>query len=494
MTDPSRESTPPEASPMTRRQARESARAPQAPSASATPEGDASGVPTAGDPVSAARAMPWDDGIFVERTPATTVTPAAEATPPAERSAPATLAETAALASQAPAPSGPEPASLEDLFVPENTVEPKRRGGRGCLVTLVILLAILGGIVAGGMYVWNTYGTQIAERFGWDGPSDYEAGEATGEAIITIEEGDGGEAISQTLYEAGVTLKPDSFYDHLLDADAIPTFYPGIYRLQQKMTSEAALAALADPANKLENTVALQEGWTVSATLEAASTGLDMPLEELQAAAEDPSAYGVEADSLEGWLFPATYTFDPGVTAEDVIKTMVDRTRESLANAGVAAGDEQRILTVASIVQREGASREDFGMVAQVIYNRLDPEISDTNGLLQMDSTAQFGYRAAHPEAAEQGSVFSSEEQLNDPNPWNTYVHPGLPVGPIANPGDEAIQAAQQPTEGGWQYFVTVNLETGETLFAETYAEQQQNEAQLHAWCADNPDHGGCGG
>lgn len=495
MTDPSSESTPPEASPMTRRQARESARASRAPSAPATNEGDGSdGAPAPAGPVPAGRAMPWDEGILTERAPAPAVASSAEPTPRAERSAPATLAETAALAGQEPASSAPEPASLEDLFVPENTVEPKRRGGRGCLVTLVILLAILGGIIAGGMYVWNTYGPQIAERFGWDGPSDYEPGEATGEVMITIEEGDGGEAISQTLYEAGVTLKPDSFYDHLLDADAIPTFYPGIYRLQQKMTSEAALAALADPASKLENTVALQEGWTVSATLEAASTGLEMPLEDLQKAVEDPSAYDVEADSLEGWLFPATYTFDPGVTAEDVIGTMVERTRESLANAGVAAGDEQRVLTVASIVQREGASREDFGMVAQVIYNRLDPDISDTNGLLQMDSTAQFGYRAAHPEAAEQGSVFSTEEQLSDPNPWNTYVHPGLPVGPIANPGDEAIQAAQQPTEGGWQYFVTVNLETGETLFAETYAEQQQNEAQLHAWCADNPDHGGCGG
>lgn len=489
MSDPSRDPS----APMTRRQAREAARSGRASARPADAGPHITGPAATGEETpgetragrqDAGQPMEWDRILPAPR-------PAGTAT---ERSEPATLAETAARAEDTSPQDGHASSSLEDLFVPDAVVEPKRRRrGGGCLAVLVILVVILGGITAAGFWAWNTYGTQIAERLGWDGPSDYEPGEATGEAIITIEEGDGGEAISRTLYEAGVTLKPDSFYDHLVSVETIPTFYPGVYKLQKKMTSEAALEWLQRPETRLENAVALQEGWTVRATLEAAAAGLDMPLEELQAAAEDPSAYGVEADSLEGWLFPAHYTFDPGVTAEQVVKTMVDRTRQSLASAGVAEEDAQRILTVASIVQREGRTAEDFRMVSRVIYNRLNPEISDTDGKLQMDSTAQYGYRAAHPDAAEQESVFSTEEQLNDPNPWNTYVHPGLPAGPIANPGDDAIAAAAAPADGAWQYFVTVNLDTGETVFSETYAEQQAAEARLHAWCGENPGHAGCG-
>ncbi|GGH35689.1 endolytic transglycosylase MltG [Microbacterium album] len=454
MTDPSHHENPP----LTRREARRAARAADEPAL----------------PGSAARDIVGDPG-------------AAEAAP-GETDRPATLSEAAERSGSA-GEAGPEPASssLEDLFVPEEPpADGKRRRGRGCLVALLVLVVIAGGMTVAGYWAVNTYGERVAAFFGWDGPDDYEEGEATGEAIITIQEGDSGESISRTLYEAGVTLKPRSFYSHLLSRDAIPIFHPGVYRLQQRMTSEAALAALEDPANKLSNAVALQEGLTVDATLEAAATGLEMPLEELEAAAADPARYGVQADSLEGWLFPAYYTFDPGVTAEDVVRTMVERMRQALAEAGVPAGEEQRILTIASIVQREGVSAEDFRMVSRVIYNRLDPEISDTGGLLQMDSTAQYGYREEH------GSVFSSAEQLSDPNPWNTYVHPGLPVGPIANPGDDAIVAALQPADGPWQYFVTVNLETGETVFSETYAEQERAEVRLREWCAANPDYSAC--
>jgi UPF0755 protein len=475
MPDPSREGPP-----LTRRQAREASRPTQEPALPGAAADDVVGQrrDAAPAPVPASDAAPWDAAFLRERAQG-------DVAGEQERPAPATLAETAA-DHEHHFTHASEPASLEDLFVADHVAEPKqRKGGRGCLITLVILLAILGGITAGGFYVWNTYGAQIQEKLGWDGPSDYGPGEATGEAVITIEKGDGGEVISRKLYEAGVTLKADSFYDHLIDSASIPTFYPGVYRLQQKMTSAAVVTALDDPANRLENAVALREGLTVDATLEAAAAGLDMPLEELRAAASDPSKYGVDADSLEGWLFPANYTFDPGVTAEDAIAAMVDRTRESLSSAGVPKGDEQRILTVASIIQREARFEEDFFKVSRVIYNRLDPAISDTQGLLQMDSTAQFGYGEMHD-----GTVSSSEAALKDDNPWNTYVHPGLPVGPIANPGDVAIKAALTPADGPWQYFVTVNLDTGETVFSETLGEHERAIGQWQEWCKAHPDSG----
>jgi UPF0755 protein len=123
--------------------------------------------------------------------------------------------------------------------------------------------------------------------------------------------------------------------------------------------------------------------------------------------------------------------------------------------------------------------------VSRVILNRLDPSNQETFGLLQMDSTAQYGYGELHA-----GSVSTSEQAQHDDNPWNTYVHPGLPVGPISNPGDVAIDAAMHPADGPWLYFVTVNLDTGETVFTTTYAEHQKYVKQFQQWCSEHPDSG----
>lgn len=353
----------------------------------------------------------------------------------------------------------------------------KKRRRTGCLVALIVVLAILGGIAVGGVWVANTYGDRIADALGWGEPKDWEPGQASGEALVTIREGDTGGPVSTALYEAGVTKTEDVFYDYLIDENIAVTFYPGVYKLQKKMTAEAALAALRDDANKLENTVGVAEGGTVQSSLPTMADTLGIPLADFEAAVKDPSQYGVDAPSLEGWLFPALYTFDPEVTAVQVIQSMVNRTKESLTEAGVPAEDAQRVLTIASIIQREGRT-DDFAKVSRVIQNRLDIDM-----LLQMDSTAQYGYGSLH-----EGVVSSSAEALADDNPWNTYVHTGLPKTPIASPSDAAIEAAMHPANGPWLYFVTVNLETGETQFSETLAEHERGVEKWRSWCRANPD------
>src|SRR5690606_38406451 len=110
-------------------------------------------------------------------------------------------------------------------------------------------------LVGGGVWAWNTYGERISEALGWGEPKDWEPGLATGEAFVTINEGDTGEPVSKALHEAGVTKTEEAFYDYLIEENIAVTFYPGVYKLQQKMTSAAALEALRNPANKLENTV-----------------------------------------------------------------------------------------------------------------------------------------------------------------------------------------------------------------------------------------------
>jgi UPF0755 protein len=384
-------------------------------------------------------------------------------------------------------------ATLDDLFTGASSTDElgdvpppkdKRRRRIGGWIALGIVLLFLGGIAVGTWYVWTTYEDNIREVMGWEEPKDYEEGLANGEVFVTIASGDTGMPISESLYDAEVTKTPEAFYDYLIKSGQNPPFQPGVYKLQKTMTSEAALAALMDPANKMELTAQIPEGFTVDGTLEQLAAGTGIPLEEFQAAAADPAAYGVPADSLEGWLFPATYTFDPGVTAQSAIQTLVDRTIESLDAAGVPVEDRQRILTIASIIQREARSEEDMQRVSTVIQNRLDPSNQETHGLLQMDSTAQYGV------GEDDGTVSSSENALTDDNPWNTYVHAGLPIGPVSNPGDVAIDAAMHPADGPWLYFVTVNLDTGETVFTSTLAEHERARQQWIQWCRDNPDSG----
>ncbi|MFT4137150.1 endolytic transglycosylase MltG [Microbacterium sp.] len=351
----------------------------------------------------------------------------------------------------------------------------RRVARRRRLVAFVVLLVLVA--LAG----WAVFGDRIRDALGWNGSSDYAAGMEGDEVFVTVVAGDTGESISATLYEAGVTKTEGVFYEFLLETKQNPAFEPGVFALHEKMTAEAALAAILDPDNRRESEVQLREGLTVAQTLTRIEEATGIPLADLEAATADPSRYGVDAQSLEGWLFPATYDFDPGVTAETVIRTLVNRTFTALDEAGVPVDDRQRILTIASIIQREARFEADFYKVSRVIVNRLASTDNEVHGMLQMDSTAQYGYGEMHD-----GTVSTSDEAQKDDNPWNTYVHTGLPIGPIANPGELAIDAALHPADGPWLYFVTVNLETGETVFTETYAEHLTYVEQWQQWCEAN--------
>jgi UPF0755 protein len=364
--------------------------------------------------------------------------------------------------------------SRDDGYPPQ---EKKNRRG---LAGVIIAILVVAGLVASGFYVWNTFEPQIRSVMGWQEPNDYE-GAGSGEILVTIADGETGTDVANTLESSGVTKTSEAFYDLLVAQDDDVVFQPGVYRLAKQMSAQSALDALQDPANKIERTAVIREGLTGARIIEELSAATDIPVEDFEAAVEDPTQYGVpeSAVSIEGWLFPATYTFDPGLTATQVVQTLVDRTVSSLDSAGVPVEDRERVLTIASIIQREARQSDDFYKVSRVIQNRLDDGMR-----LEMDSTAQYGVDEAS------GSVWSSAEALGSENPWNTYQRDGLPVGPIASPGDVAIDAAMHPADGGWIFFVTVNLDTGETVFSNTIGEHDAAVAQLRAWCADNPDSG----
>lgn len=391
--------------------------------------------------------------------------------------------------SQPSGPSEPTTTASSDAAAPTSRRAARestgRRGGRGRggssgsrrrrrwpWVVLGILALLLGIGAAGAWYVWTNYEPQVRELLGWELPNDFEGTGNGTEVLVTIYAGEIGADVATSLVEQGVTKTFDAFYDLLL-ADASIAFIPGTYRLEEQMSAQSALDALLDPENKVELSATVREGLRAGEVIEALSAGTGIPLADYQAAIADPSIYGIPAiaPNIEGYLFPATYTFEPGTTAQDHIRTLVDEMFSRLDAAGVAVDDRHTVLTKASLIQREARLPDDFYRVSRVIENRLAG-----GWRLEFDSATQYG-------AGETGSVWSSGDALDADNPYNTYAIDGLPIGPIAAPGDLAIDAVLNPAEGPWFYFVTIDLATGETKFSETLAEHEQGVAQLRAWC-----------
>ena len=182
--------------------------------------------------------------------------------------------------------------------------------------------------------------------------------------------------------------------------------------------------------------------------------------------------------NLEGWLAAATYTFEPDADATQILSRMVEHTVSIFEDLDVPADEQQEVLNRASIIEHEVNRDEDRGKVARVLENRLQNCSGD--GLIGMDSTINYGIGRS-------GGVPDRSELDDADNLYNTRIHPGLPPTPIGAPGTAAIEAVLDPPEGNWCYFVTVNLDTGETRFTETYAEHRQNQELFREWLAENP-------
>jgi UPF0755 protein len=361
--------------------------------------------------------------------------------------------------------------------------KPKRRR-RGLVAILIIVAVVIAGGGGAAAFAWINYEDNVRELLGWELSNDY-TGDGNGtEALVTIASGDLGDDVARKLHEGGVTLSFDAVWDYLLEREAggdPVVFFPGTFRLQEQMSAEAAVAAVTDPANQLVNQVLITEGMSYEGALEQIAAATEIPIEELQAAADDYTSFGIpaEAPNIEGWMFPATYQFDPGITAQDAIQITVDKMFATLDALGVAPENRLDILKMAALVQREsGPNVDDMYKIARVFYNRIEQ-----NMLLESDATVAYGTGNTH-------TVWTTEEERENPdNLYSTYVHPGLPYGPIGLPGEEAIKAAITPAEGPWLFFVPINLQTGETVFSETAAQHEAAAQRLYAWCRESDEN-----
>jgi UPF0755 protein len=304
------------------------------------------------------------------------------------------------------------------------------------------------------------------------------SGPGTGSVSLVISSGETGAQVASSLAKLGVVKNADVVYRLILSENTL--FYPGTYVLKKEMSSQQALDAIKDPASLRVNRVTIKEGLRIGTVLQQLSDATGLPLVKFQTAAKDLAGIGVPATepSAEGYLFPATYEFDPSLNAHQILSIMVKRTFAELAKYGVSAADQHRVLTLASIIQKEARQTGDFYKVSRVFNNRLK-----INMPLQSDATVSYGSGGT--------TVTTTDAERAANNGYNTYVHTGLPIGPISGPGSLAIDAALHPAAGSWLYFCAINLKTGETVFSTTIAEHEAAVKKFQAWIQANPGWNG---
>ena len=285
-----------------------------------------------------------------------------------------------------------------------------------------------------------------------------------GERFVLLRPGFSTRRIAHELKAAGVIRNEDAFLIwHFLNRGK--SLKAGEYRF-------AAPASIADIHKRIvrgdiyTHTVVIPEGYTifdVAQTMEQA--GLFSKEEFLKAAQSETSLIkdlAPDAQSLEGYLFPDTYEFTRLQTPQDVAAVMVRHFRQVATAIGLTT-DIPRIVTMASIVEKETAAPEERAKVASVYYNRLARRMA-----LGADPSVIYAELLA---GTYQGELGHSDLQIN--SPYNTYRNSGMPPGPIANPGRSALEAALRPAQTDYLYFVSDA--NGHHRFARTLEEHNQN-------------------
>lgn len=351
----------------------------------------------------------------------------------------------------------------------------KSRNGCACLGVAAVLVGGLGGV---GYFGYSYYQSQFGEA------PDY-TGSGSGSVQVEIPEGALGYEIANTLKKAGVVKSVDAFISAQNGNPKGKSIQAGVYLLKKEMSADSAVELMLSPSSQdamiipegtsttgvyaaIDKRLKLKPGTTAGvAKTKAESLGLP------EWADDDP---GIK-DPLEGFLFPAAYAVPQGSKPEDALKKMVTRAKKEYAKLDLEANAEKLnldspldVITVASLVQKEGKYKHDFDKVARVVYNRLKPDNLETVGRLEFDSTINY----IRVESTLDVGAVDDLRKIDDP--YNTYSIKGLPLGPISNPGADALHSAISPASGPWYYFVSVTED--KTLFAVTNEEHERNRKQ----------------
>lgn len=286
------------------------------------------------------------------------------------------------------------------------------------------------------------------------------------------------------------------------DADNIQ---PGFYRLQGQMSGKAAVSALLNPSNKVDllkipggstlNDVQVVGGETRFGIFSSISKVTCGPEGDAQGCVEvkqlhdiaangDLAALGVpewarkpvearrgDPKRIEGLIAPGEYIVDPNADAQTILTDLISRSADKYNSTDIVGRAQAiglspyELLVAASLVEREAPAGE-FDKVARVILNRLHKPMR-----LEFDSTVNYDLKTVE--------VATGDADRQRATPWNTYAKEGLPETPISSPSDEAIHAMENPAEGQWLFFVTIDND-GKTVFTNTFEEHQRAVQQAY--------------
>ena len=365
-----------------------------------------------------------------------------------------------------------------------------------CLPVLLLffLLVVLIGLVATVIYVpklaWQTFGAPGPSLNAWQRLSYafdlvWHAGDLTEpvdpagkEQLFVIQTGETVPMISKRLEGAGLIRSAQTFRTYLLWAGVDRTIQTGTYRLSPARTGRE-IADMLKSTTLTEVAFSVLSGWRMEEIAASLPTsGLNISPKEFLSAATTPANapdFLPAGASAEGFLSPGKYVLPRTTSAEQLVALLLQdfasrltpELRSGFSNHGLTV---YQAVILASIIQREAMVEDEMPMIASVFYNRLA-----SNMRLQADPTAQYalGYNTAQ---ATWWTNPLSKQDLQFDSSYNTYVYPGLPPGPISNPGSKALQAVAAPAQSNYFYFQARCDGSHLHAFAETLEQHHQND------------------
>jgi len=343
------------------------------------------------------------------------------------------------------------------------------------IVNKIVLIVVLVFLVIGGILGFSAYRYVTSSLQPLD-PDDTEM------VTIVIPSGSSNKAIGEILEDENI-IKSGMIFNYYTKFNNLTGFQAGTYHFSPNMTLEAISEQLQNGEGSVTSDakVTIPEGFDVDQIGDALAEATNISKDDFLALMESdeffekmketyPELLASAGDAqgvryrLEGYLFPATYDYYTGNTLEEVVTQMVDKSNSVLSKYFDQIAQKemtvQEVLTLASLVEKEGSKLEDRKNIAQVFFNRLAIDMP-----LQSDISILYAL-------GEHKELVTYEDTQVD-SPYNLYVHTGYGPGPFNNPSEAAIQAVLDPTPNNYYYFVA-DIQTQEVYFAETYEQHMQ--------------------
>lgn len=337
------------------------------------------------------------------------------------------------------------------------------------ILRIAIVLVILG--LGFGAWLYRDLHTTVAHAKAGD--------------YIEIPRGSTPDGIAEKLVAEGVLRHKWPLLLYIKTTGKAKTIRAGEYRFPSPISALGVLRKLQEGEQRLSRFTVI-EGWTRWDIADSLAHVDELQLSDSGAALrlmDDTSLIrelDPAAENLEGYLFPATYSFPTGTTAPVIIETMVKRFRqtwtpERAAKARALNMTPRQIVIVASLIETEAKLKDERPMIASVIYNRLRRNIA-----LGVDSTIVYASKIAG-KWRNDGKVYLSD--VNRRSPYNTRIYVGLPPGPVANAGESSIDAALNPAQTDYLYYVRdPNRNDGAHHFYNNDADFQRGVRALREW------------